>query len=164
MQIISKKLIDVIEPYLARIRNAVEQNSLFRIENCGVIRDGPHVFTVGISCEPNNFPLTDVRLSFACVGFTTPDDPESQFTLSVGWHRDMVAGKHAGHSIYEANGGPFKLTDQSDIQNLIAELPRMEAAMLKGLRRGKPPSRLAATINRIFYQCQSPQTYPMPHQ
>ena len=159
MQPISQKVISSIDPSLTRLRQAVEQCSVFRLSTCGVVRDGSHVFTVGISCEPVSYPLTDVAFSFACVGFTVPDAPDTQFTVSVGWHRSGIAGKHDGFSIYEANGGPFRFTDESDIQNLVAEFPRMEAAMIRGLRRGRPPSRLAIAWGRLLRRCHASQTH-----
>jgi hypothetical protein len=74
----------------------------------------------------------------------------------------MLASKHDGFSIYEANAGPFKFTDKSDIQNLIAEFPRMEAAMLRGLRRGQPPSRIGIACGRLLHRCHAPQIFRMP--
>lgn len=158
MKAISQKVISSFEPSLTRLRQAVERSSVFRLSNCGVIRDGPHVFTIGIACEAVEYPVTDVTFSCVCVGFTAPDAPDAQFTLSVGWHRSMIAGKHDGFSIYEANGGPFRSTDESEIQSLVAEFPRMEAAMLRGLRRRQPPSRLVTAWGRLLHLCNAPQT------
>jgi hypothetical protein len=106
--------------------------------------------------------MTDAALSFACVGFTAPGNFVSQFTLSTGWHRSMIAGKHAGFSIYEANAGPFMFTDESDIQKLVSELPRIEAAMLRGLRRGKPPSRFVTVFGKLIGRCNKSQIHSMP--
>ena len=159
MKLISQKVISSLDPLLARLRQAVEQSGKFRLSTCGVVRDGPHLFTIGIACKPVSFSVTDVTFSCVCVGFTVPDAPDAQFTLSVGWHRSNIAGKHDGFSIYEANGGPFRFTDESDIQSLVAEFPRMEAAMLRGLRRGQPPSRLATAWGRLLHRCHAPQTY-----
>ncbi len=162
MEAISQKVTSSFEPILPRLRQAVEQSNMFRLSTCGVIRDGPHVFTIGISCVPVSYSVTDVNFSCVCVGFTVPDAPDAQFRVSVGWHRSMVAGKHDGFSIYEANGGPFRFTDESEIQNLVAEFPRMEAAMLRGLRRGRPPSRLATAWGRLLHRCYATQIYRMP--
>jgi hypothetical protein len=161
MKAISQKVISSFEPSLTRLRQAVEQSSIFRPSTCGVIRDGPHVFTIGISCEAVKYSIADVTFSCVCVGFAVPDAPDAQFTLSVGWHRSTIAGKHDGFSIYEANGGPFRFTDESEIQSLFTEFPRMEAAMLRGLRRGQPPSRLVTEWGRLLHRCNAPQTHRM---
>jgi len=159
MKPISQKVISSIDPFLTRLRQAVEQSSMFRLSTCGVVRDCPHVFTVGISCEPVDYPVTAVTFSCACVGFTVPDASDTQFTVSVGWHRSSIAREHDGFSIYEANSGPFRFTAESDIESLVAEFPRMEAAMLRGLRRGRPPSPLATAWHRLLHRCHAPQIH-----
>jgi hypothetical protein len=130
---------------------------MFRLTTCGVVRDGPHVVTIGISCEPVSYPVSDVTFSFVCVGLTIPDAPDSVFTASVGWHRTSIAGKHDGFSIYEANAGSFRFTEDSDISELVAEFPRLEAAMRRGLRRGEPPSRFAIACGRLLGRCHAPK-------
>lgn len=159
MNTISQKVVSSVDPLLMRLREGVQQSTLFRLATCGVVEDGPNVFTVGISCEPVGYSLTDVTFSFACVGLRAPDASEYQFTVSVGWYRSAIAGKHDGFSIYEANGGPFRFTDESDIHSLVAEFPRMEVAMLRGLRRGQPPSRFVTVVCRLLHRCHQPQTH-----
>jgi hypothetical protein len=159
MEPISQKVISAFDPLLVRLRQAVEQNSMFRLSACGVVRNGPHVFTVGISCEPVSHSGNDVTFSCGCVGFTLPDAHDAQFAVSVGWYRSGIAGKHDGFSIYEANAGPFRFSDESDIQSLVAEFPRMEAAMLRGLRRGQPPSRFAIAWRRLLRRCRAPEIH-----
>ncbi len=156
---VTQKIIKAMEPYVGRLRVAIEKSDQFKLATCGLIREGPNVFTVGISCDPSSYPISDVRYSFVCVGITNPEALDAKFTLSVGWHRSNIAGNHDGFSIWEANAGPFALMDESNIQELVDEFPRMEMAMLRGLRRGRPPSRLAITWGLLTNRCQPPKKY-----
>ncbi len=70
MKAISQKVISLFEPSLTRLRLAVEHSSMFRLSNCGVIRDGPHFFTIGVSCEAVDYSITDVTFSCVCFGFS----------------------------------------------------------------------------------------------
>ena len=155
----------MIEPQLNRLREAITQHSNFKLLNCGIFTEGAHLLSIGISCQPLNCSLTDVHFAFACVAIKSPLAKAATISANVAWGRSYLntpTVRHSGFAIYEANTVSLIYSDKTTLRRIAAGYPRLEAAMLRGLRRGHPPSRFLTFLNRIRGRCVAPRIYRLP--
>ncbi len=164
MQAIKDELLPMVEPQLDRLREAITHHSDFKLLNCGVISEEPWFFSIGISCQPLDYPLSDVIFGFACVAVKSPLAKAATIFAGVGWHRTRLNSptiRHPGFAIYEANTANLTYSDKTTLERIAVDFPRLEVATLRGLRRGHPPSRFVTFLDRITGRCVAPKTYPL---
>jgi hypothetical protein len=129
-----------IEPYLARLREAVERNPGFRLVECGVLYRDRIGVAVGVECEKADGTLPDLKLTFRCS--VSPPGKGFRGTLGamVMWQRPPGQGRRE-RTVYEARAQEIRYTGAPPIDELLAQLPWLEEAMLAALQRGGPMDR-----------------------
>lgn len=129
-----------VEPYLARLREAVERNPGFRLVECGVLYRDRIGVAVGVECEKADGTLPGLRLSF--LYSVSPPGKGFGGTLDawVVWRRPAGAGRRE-RTVYEARAQEIRYTGPPPVDALLEQLPRLEAAMLAALQRGGPMGR-----------------------
>jgi hypothetical protein len=137
-----KALQRVVEPYLARLRAAVEANPAFRLIECGVFFRTRIGVAFGVECERADGTLPDLRLSFRCGADLPGPDYRGRLDAKVMWDRPPARGQRE-RTVYEAFGREIKYTGPPPLDALAEQLPGMEAAMRLALARGGPPGRTA---------------------
>jgi putative membrane protein len=126
-----------VEPYLARVRSAVEQNPAFTLVKRGEINRSAHALSLGIQCERTEGAFPELRLSFRCWLMLPGPGSEGILNANVDWHRPAVGGR-GERTIYEALAEEVWYTGSPPIEALETQLSRLEEAMLLALKRGRP--------------------------
>jgi hypothetical protein len=129
-----------IEPCLARLREAVERNPAFRLVECGVLYRDRIGVAVGVECEKADGTLPGLRLSIRCSVSPPGKGFGGRLGAMVMWRRPARAGWRE-RTVYEARAREIRYTGPPPIDDLLAQLPRLEEAMLAALRRGGPMER-----------------------
>jgi hypothetical protein len=132
----------VVEPYLARLRAAVEGNPAFRLIECGVFFRTRIGVAFGVECERADGTLRDLRLSIRCSGSLPGKDFPGTLRAMVTWHRPPGQGQRE-RTVYEALGREVRYTGAPPLDAIAAQLPGMESAMQLALARRGPPGRTA---------------------
>jgi hypothetical protein len=132
----------IVEPYLVRLRAAVEGNPAFRLIECGVFFRTRIGVAFGVECERADGTLRDLRLSFRCSGDLPGKDYRGTLRAMVMWDRRAGPGQRE-RTVYEAFGREIKYTGPPPLDLIAEQLPGMEAAMLLALARRGPPGRTA---------------------
>jgi hypothetical protein len=130
--------VSAVEPFLRRLRAAVEENPDFRLTACGALHRGADgSLTFGVECERADGTHPNLRLSFRC--WRQPPHELFKGTLSalVDWHRPPPRER----TVYEARGSEIRFEGPPPMDEFLPQLHRMEQVMRTALARREPPAR-----------------------
>lgn len=130
--------VSAVEPFLRRLRAAVEEKPDFRLTACGALgRGADGSLTFGIECERADGTLPGLRLSFRC--WRQPPHVKFKGTLNalVDWHRPPPRER----TVYEARGSEIRFEGPPPMDEFLPQLHRLEEVMLTALARGGPAGR-----------------------
>ena len=130
--------VSAVEPFLRRLRAAVEEHPDFRLVACGALHRGADgSLTFGIECERADGTLPDLRLSFRC--WRQPPHEKFRGTLRalVDWHRPPPRER----TVYEARGSEIRFEGPPPLDEFLPQLHRLEEVMRTALARGGPSGR-----------------------
>lgn len=130
--------VSAVEPFLTRLRAAVEESPDFRLTACGALgRGADGSLTFGVECERADGMFPGLRLALRC--WRQPPGPEYRGTLGalVFWYRPPPRER----TVYEARRSEIRFNGPPPIDELLPQLHRLEQVMRTALARRGPAGR-----------------------
>lgn len=130
--------VSAVEPFLRRLRAAVEENPDFGLVACGALgRGADGSLTFGIECERADGTLPGLRLSLRCGRQPPHETFRGTLSALVLWHRPPPRER----TVYEARASEIRFEGPPPVDEFLPQLHRMEQVMRTALARGGPAGR-----------------------
>jgi hypothetical protein len=130
--------VSAVEPFLRRLRAAVEENPDFSLVAFGALHRGADgSLSYGVECERADGTLPGLKLSFRC--WHQPPHTTFKGTLGalVDWHRPPPRER----TVYEAQASRIRFEGPPPIDEFLPQLHRLEQVMRTALARRGPAGR-----------------------
>ena len=135
-------------PELERRRVMISEDARFTETKVVSLRHAEVVHTIGLTCHP--------------VSAATAEESYSVHVNIIGvsgislrgfacWDQPFIIDRLPGYTIYETMTRPFRLESVNRLDEFLAFLPALFSGFDRGIRRGRPPSALRQSWNRIVY-------------
>lgn len=126
--------VQVMEPVVAGLREAVEANPAFELVASGVLYQERYTLAMGVACRRTEGQFRDLTLELRCA---RTDLPEGRGWIggNVRWERD----RRPERTVYEMRAEEVHYEGEPPIAPFAERLAALEQAMRLALKRGSPP-------------------------
>ena len=123
-----------MEPVVARLREAVEENPAFEVVASGILYQERYTLAMGVECRRTEGQFRELTLELRC-GRTHLPDGRGWIGGNVWWHRD----RRPERTVYEMRAEDVHYEGEPPLALFAERLAALEQAMRLALKRGAPP-------------------------
>lgn len=124
----------VMEPSVARLREAVEENPSFEVGDSGVLYQERYTLAMGVACRRREGPFQDLTLELR-YGRTHLPDGRGWIGGNVRWFRYPRPER----TVYEMRAEDVHYEGEPSLAPIAERIAALEHAMRLALKRGGPP-------------------------
>lgn len=133
--------VQVMEPVVAGLRAAVEENPAFELVESGILYQELYTLAMGVACRRTEGQFRDLTLELRCARTHLPEG-RGWMGGNVRWERDPWSGR----KVFEMFADEVKYEGEPPLDRFAERLVALEQTMRLALKRGSPPG----LLHRVF--------------
>lgn len=126
--------VQVMEPVVAGLRAAVEENPAFELVESGILYQERYTLAMGVACRRTEGQFRDLTLELRCARTHLPEG-RGWIGGNVRWERDPWSGR----KVFEMFAEEVNYEGEPPVALFAERLAALEQAMRLALARGSPP-------------------------